>query len=123
MFSSHPRICVVRKLKFPMNHVALYFEGRGVFENSPDHGKAAWVSWEQFNRNGDARVAREVQVQDYWLVLQRIENMIQSGERYSIFGFNCEHAVSQALTGRRESPQLVGSTVLAVLAVAVVALA
>lgn len=48
-------------------------------------------------------------------VLARIRKMGACQERYDAFLFNCEHAVSQALSGRRESAQLQGAGALAAL--------
>jgi hypothetical protein len=118
----YPRVWIVEKPKFPVKHVGLYIEDRGVFENSPELGRAGWTTWAAFNRNNDA-TGKEVQGLDLGVVYSRIERIMRAGKPYSAISFNCEHAVNEALAGQPESGQLQGVVALAVLAIAIGVLA
>src|SRR5690349_17346355 len=112
------RVWIVKKPKFPFDHMGLYIENIGVFEISSQNPSPQWTTWEEFNCLNDSTGEEKTGV-NISVVLQRIQSMIDSREAYNAFFFNCEHAVSQALTGRRESSQLQGMGALVGLALVV----
>lgn len=47
------------KPKVPIKHEGLFIEGWGVFEISSESRTPRWTSWEHFNRNNDATIAKD----------------------------------------------------------------
>jgi hypothetical protein len=107
------KIWEVSKFKAPFIHKALLV-GEMVFEISSEFPAPRWTTWAEFNRNNDATWI-ELKNINIPIVIGRIEKMIATGEKYNALSFNCEHAVTEALTGTRNSPQLQGIATLGLL--------
>lgn len=105
------QLFIISKPKGPLDHVALYVPGRGVFENRYND-KPCWVSLEEFSEGALPRLL-PVKDADFPAVLKRIDEIMASGRSYGFISYNCEHAVSEALTGRAASFQVRAAFVMA----------
>lgn len=105
------QLFIISKPKGPLDHVAIYVPGRGVFENRY-RDKPCWVTLEAFSEGAVPRLV-PVDHDDVPAVLKRIDDIMTSGKSYGFISYNCEHAVSEALTGRAASFQVRAAFVMA----------
>lgn len=96
---------VLTVTKGPVEHVGIVAWPGLVFHNNPTRGEHV-SSIQDFSKGKPVTVVAEVEGLAMFGVQQRIRQMLQAPNPYSLGNNNCEHSLMKALGVAAKSPQL-----------------